>query len=78
MITKVQSADLERLGKEEGSSDYAWIFLGRGNKIDFKDGLGAGGWELERSGGEGDGMEGENVGIVAGIGEPLGSCGNFL
>lgn len=48
MITKVQSVDLERLGKEEGSSDYAWLFLGRGNKIDFKGGLGAGGWELER------------------------------
>lgn len=36
------------------------------------------GWELEISGGKGIGIEGENVGIVTGTGEPLGPCGNLV
>lgn len=43
MITKLQSVDPERLGKEQRSGDYARIFLGRGSRIDFKGGLGSGG-----------------------------------
>lgn len=34
MITKVQSTDLEKSGKEEGYGEEALISLGRGNRID--------------------------------------------
>ena len=54
MITKLQSIDPERLGKEEGG---AWIFLGGRNKINFWDRFGAGvGWIREFRCGK-DGME---------------------
>lgn len=43
MKTKLQSIDPERVGKEEGSRQDAWIFLENNNRIGFAGGLGAGG-----------------------------------
>ena len=64
MVTKLQSIDPGRLGKEVGPRGSAWSSLGRGNRIDFVSGLGTGedmrGEEVGggRRGGQGRGGEG--------------------
>ena len=56
MITKLQSIDPERLGKEESSRRNAGISLGEGNIIEFM-----GRREEGRDQVGGDGVEGENA-----------------
>lgn len=41
MMTKLQSTDPERLGKEEGVSGDTWISLGGGDRRDFMGRLGS-------------------------------------
>lgn len=49
----LQSINPERLKNKEGFREVARISLGRGNRIDFSDGLGGrSGWEQDGSGGK--------------------------
>lgn len=62
MVTKLQSIDPGRLGKEVGPRGNAWSSLGRGNRIDFVSGLGTGDDMRGEDQVGGDGMKEKRVG----------------